>query len=169
MSETKVYTVAPPDEDELFEKQMAALDAVATKPPAEDPLIKKELDRKQAFEKLMFLSGEHVKEFEFGGLTFRFKANKSSENAKILHLLQVMDDIDTYKASILGLASSLLSVNDIPFEEFYTGDDSIKDPLLRKYTQLFKWPAFMVTELMRMSTEVQAEVQKEFSRDFLAR
>ncbi len=169
MQEPKVYTVAPPDEDELFEKQMASLDAEASKPPKEDPLLKKEVDRQQAFEKLMFLSAEHTKECEFGGLKFRFKVNKSAENAKILNMLQLMDGADSYKASILGLASSLLSVNDIPFEQFYTGDDAIKDPLLRKYTELFKWPAFMVTELMRMSADVQAEVQKEFNRDFLAR
>jgi hypothetical protein len=178
-SAPKVYTVAPPDDDDaLFDKQMADVEQAAAQSPTstsapeepslpEDPLLKKEVEKKIAFEKLMFLSQDQTKDIEYGGLTFRFKVLKSNDNAKILDLLQQADLTEAYQASVMGLAASLISVNGIAFEEFYTGQDSIKDPMLRKYSELSRWPAFMVTALMAFSASVQREVEKEFSRSFL--
>lgn len=173
-TEPKVYTVVPPDEDDiLFDKQMATMEQEVVKDPKsdlelpEDPALKKEVEKKIAFEKLMFLSKDQIKDIEYGGLTFRFKVLKSNDNAKILELLQKTDLEEAYQASVMGLATSLVSVNNIPFEDFYSGTDSIKEPILRKYAELSKWPAFMVTALMAFSASVQREVEKEFSRSFL--
>jgi hypothetical protein len=172
----KVYTVAPPDDEAVFEQQMAAMEAEVSKAEStattpdyanEDPLLKKEVDKKMAFEKLMFLSRDRYKEVEYGGLTFKFKVLKSSDNAKIITTLQQTKLNEDYKASVMGLAASMVSVNDIPFEDFYSGDENISEPLLRKYAELSKWPAFMVTALMAFSSNVQSEVEREFSRDFL--
>lgn len=173
----KVYTVAPPDDDDaLFDKQMATMDQEASKNPGdpkqdtvipEDPILKKEVDKKIAFEKLMFLGREQVKDIEYGGLTFRFKVLKSSDNAKILDLMYQTKLEEAYQASVMGLAASMISVNGIPFEEFYTGTEQIKEPILRKYSELSNWPAFMITALMAFSSSVQKEVEKDFNRVFL--
>src|SRR3989304_10186996 len=169
----KVHVVAPP-EDELFEQQMAAMEPEVKKSeeaklpqPIEDPVLKNEVAKKLAFEKLMFLSKDQFKEVEYGGLTFKFKVLKSSDNGKILTILQQNSIDDAYKASIMGLAASRVSVNNIPFEEFYTGTDKIENPLLRKYSELSKWPAFMITALMAFSSAVQKESERDFKHDFL--
>jgi hypothetical protein len=174
----KVYTVAPPDDEELFERQMAEIEQatdqaqsgeeqVESKVMPEDPLLKKEVEKKMAFEKLMFLSQPHTKEIEYGGLTFKFKVLTSNDNAKILDLLHESNMTEIYQASVMGLAASLLSVNDIPFESFYTGEEQISNVLLRKYSELSRWPAFMVTALTAFSASVQRETEKEFGKSFL--
>lgn len=166
----KVYTVAPPDDEAIFDKQMAAMEEQMNEPPpaeVEDPVLKKEVDKKLAFEKIMFLSRDQHKDVEYGGLSFKFKVLKSNDNAKILSTLTKVNLDDAYKASVMGLAASLVSINDIPFENFYSGEDKIEDPLVRKYFELSKWPAFMVTALMAFSSTIQSEVEREFTRDFL--
>jgi hypothetical protein len=168
--EVKVFTVEPPDtDDEIFDKQMALMEKAIEEapPPPDDPILKTELNKKMAFEKLMFLSKDSYKEIEFSGLLFKFKVLKSNDNAKILSVLIKSNIDETYKASVMGLAASIVSVNEIPFENFYTGDPKIVDPLVRKYSELSNWPAFMVTSLMSLSNGVQFEMEKEFNRDFL--
>ena len=169
-AEPKVYTVAPPDDEEIFDKQMAAMEEQINASPApepEDPVLQKEVDKKIAFERLMFLSKDQFKDIDYGGLKFKFKVLKSSDNARILATLSKVNLDDAYKASVMGLAASLVSINDIPFESFYDSEDKVDDILVKKYMVLAKWPAFMVTALMSFSSSVQFEVEKEFTRDFL--
>jgi hypothetical protein len=176
-SAPKVHIVAPPDDDDaLFEQQMALMEkevateqAVRKEAPSlpEDPALKKEVEKKMAFEKLMFLSQDKYKDVEYGGLTFKFKVLKSSDNAKILEILQESNLNEVYQASVMSLAASLVSVNGIAFEDFYTGSDPISSPILRRYSELSRWPAFMVTALMAFSTAVQREVETEFNKSFL--
>lgn len=172
-SQPKVYTVSAPDEEDLFNQQMAAMEQEVQSTPAskienaEDPVLKQEVAKKMAFEKLMFLSQDKYKDIEYGGLTFKFKVLRSSDNSHIINTMQRAGLDEAYKASVMGLAASLISVNGVPFEEFYTGSENITDPLIKKYAELSKWPAFMVTALMAFSSGVQSDVEKEFSRDFL--
>lgn len=168
-----VYTVGTPEEEALFEQQMAEMESVinaspaaATEKAAVDPIIQKDLEKKIAVEKLLFLRRDHFEDFEYADLKFKFKLLKSEDNAELLKLLQDSQTDEVYKASLMSLAASIISVNGIPLEQFNV-DVTLTHPLVKKYKEICKWPAFLTTILMGFSAKMQGDKQKEFNRDFL--
>ena len=170
-----VHTILPAeDEDALFDAQMQQMEQIIDKTPepvkekvTHDPILDREIEKRLTLEKIMFLSQPVIKEFEYGGLKFQMKLIKAEDNARILKAMSEAKTDEVYRASLMGVAASILTVNGIDLEDFFAGPPTIHDPLLKKYDVIRNWPPFLTTFLTACSSQIQSDTQQEFTKDFL--
>jgi hypothetical protein len=118
---------------------------------------------------LNFLSKEHTVEVELGGAKFKLKLLSSHDQAYVVKIMRDYSPTEGYKLSFMTLAAAILSINDLPLEDFYEGEVKIEDPIIRKYYQVNKWNAQVTTMLMGVYNEFQKEVELGYTKDFLVK
>lgn len=171
-TQPKVHTVMPPeDEDFMSQMAQAITENPVSLPPVEidDALVQKQLEKKSVLEKLVLFKQPHYKEVELSGITFRLKVLNADENAKVYSMIRELpEDEQLTKSPIVMLAASLVDANGIKIEDTYDGPD-IDDPMLKKYHELCKWHMPVINALVAIYREFSGEMEKEYSKDFLAK
>lgn len=169
------YDVHPAeDEQMIFEQQMKQAETFFAKQPTvgipaitDDPLFKQEVRKKQTLEKLLFFKQGHTTDVELGGATFKLKILNSRDQTYVVELMREYAPKEGFKLSFMTLAASIVSVNDIPLEEFYDGIEKIDHPIIRKYYQISEWNIPVTTALMDAYNKFQLQVEEEYNKDFL--
>jgi len=180
-----VYSVMPPEvEQQMFAAQMAAQDAAMlqqaqTAPTAvqngipgimDDKAVQANLDRKKVFEKLVLFREDHTVEIELAGLKFLLKLLNANDNSYVLKYIKtVPPDEQVSKLSIMVLSAAMVSVNGIKLEEVYSGPPEITEPVLMRYYELNQWHSPVITALSNEYYKFQSSVEKEYTKDFLAK
>lgn len=175
--EVPVHNVMPPEDESAFEQQMQQTAAeFASQLPLEkpellikdDPVLEKESQRREIFNKLVLLKEDHFTEFMLGGLTFKMRLLTDQDNRFIRDQIKKENPDDQLSAlGLLVLATSLVEVNGVRFEEFYTGPAHIQNPVLRKRHELSQYQTPIRNALQKAYTEFQASVEGEYTTSFL--
>ncbi|MHA2069946.1 MAG: hypothetical protein ACXABY_36745, partial [Candidatus Thorarchaeota archaeon] len=107
-------------EQELFDEEMESVRNVIEGPEPEDedllldPLLRADLDKKQALEKLLLFKKPHIKEVEVGEVIFKMKLLNSRENNEVYkELLRLDEDEQLTKTSLMILSAALVEANGI--------------------------------------------------------
>lgn len=171
---TRVTTVMPPeDEANMYEEdeeleELVSQQAVTPEQVMDDPVIENELRKKRTLEKLLLFKKPVYKEVQISDMTFRLKILTPQENKKVFsHIIALDEQSQIAETPNMILAASLVDVDGLKVEDTYDGDESIKDPILRKFYTLQTWPQPLIKVLNRAYNEFVGEKEKEFGADFL--
>jgi len=175
--EIPVHTVSSPNDEEMFETQMAraqeAYDDVSANPEKQaqvlrDPILDSEIKKQKVFEKLVLFKEDHYKEVELAGISFKLRLLNAMDNSFIMREVRKEPTEDQISSlPLMILAAAIVDVNGVKLEEFYTGPDSIQDPTLRRYYELKQWAQPVVTILQAAFTSFREEIEKSYGNDFL--
>lgn len=172
-----VYEVRSPDDEEAaFLSQMeTAKEKFAEQPTAgvpllsEDPIVQQEVKKQATLDVLNFLRKEHTVEVELGGAKFKLKLLDSHDQAYVVKIMRDYAPAEGYKLSFMTLAAAIVSINDMPLEDFYEGEAKIENPIIKKYYQVNKWNAQVTTMLMGVYNAFQNEIEQGYTKDFLVK
>lgn len=158
----RVHTVAPPEDEELDLSGDEDLFA-------DDPLLQRELDKREAFEKLVLFKRPMTKEITVDGLVFTMKILTPSESSIMSEKLKdVPDDQTVSRLKVLTLCLAIQDVSGIKLEDTFSGPADIKDVTSRRYYELQQWPSPLINNLFVEYNKFMQEVEKRYVPAFLA-
>ena len=173
-----VHTIMPAEDEVMFDKQMQAAESdygdllsntiSHENPQAVDAILDREMKKRDIFNKLVLFKEDHYQEVSVAGLTFRLRILNSIDNSFIMkEVKKEPADEQLASMSLLILAASIVDVNGLKFEEFYSGPKEIEHPTLKKYYELRQWQRPVVNVLQKAYNDFQVSVEKGYSKDFL--
>jgi hypothetical protein len=171
----KVHTVMPPHDENAFMQEMSQLvqqvpENQAPAPLVDDAVMEKQLAKKSVLEKLVMFKQPHYKEVELSGVVFRLKILNADENAKVYNMIRDLPaEEQLTRSPIIMLAASLVDANGVRIEDTYNGPEIIDDPMVRRYNELCHWHMPVINALVAAYREFSGAMEKEYSKDFLAK
>lgn len=168
----KEAVVMSPEDEALVRKQMAEFEAtVQEAAPVEqvkDPVIEEEVSRKRALEDLVLFSRPQLKKIKINNTVFSLKLLTARDSDEVYEEVLKLPSADQVtKASRMLLAASILEMDGVPLERFYTGPQEVDKTLLRKYYTISGWPVALTNSLNRAYKKMVADAEESFDFDFL--
>lgn len=168
-----VHSVMPPEDEDEFMRGMQ--EVLSAPPPPDDQdilsdeVMQRELAKKKTLEKLVLFKQPVYKEVELAGARFKIKLLNVHESNNISKRIQNMPDEDgsPAKIALMLLSAALVSIDDIPLEDTYSGPEEIEDPVMRRYHEMCSWPMTLINALTDAQQAFVQEVNSDLSTDFL--
>jgi len=165
--------IMSPEDEEFVRRHMEELEAevageALSQMETVDPVIEAEVKKKNILEKLVLFSKPHLKDVKCGDNIFQLKILTSNENDAVFSEIRKFTASEQFvKTSIMLLSASLLEADGVPIESIYSGPEEITNPMLQRYYELCKWPSPLINQLVKAYNEFVAEVEGEYTFDFL--
>jgi hypothetical protein len=133
-----------------------------------DPVVTLDLKKRKALEDILFFSKPYTKEVNVGTSLFKFKLMNGIDGDEVIERLSKLSSLhQVSKASRMTLANTIISVNDVPLEDLYDGDDPSLDSLTKRYYIITKWPSSLISKLYNVYESILKEFDSKFPIDFL--
>jgi hypothetical protein len=170
----RVFTVAPPEDerhlepeqsfDSVYESQENPLNSIEQN----DELFRRQAERREVMNKLVFLRNSHVRTVTLDGTKFTIKILAPTENARISSMLKDIPEAEQLsKIATIMVSAAIVDVDGIRLEDVYSGPSTTTDPIMQKYYEISQWPAPLVNSLFSEYNNFLRETEERYSPDFL--